>query len=81
MAALEWATKVRREFGPLVDRKLPPLSAQRLRRLCPRRVHAQRLMRGASAWVGARHPLGVTPAVERAYEKMSEEAYQLIRGD
>lgn len=81
MAALEWASMVRREFGPLVDRNLPPLAAQRLRYVCPRRIHAQRLMRGASAWVEADHPLGVTPAVERAYEKMSDEASRLIRGD
>jgi predicted nucleotidyltransferase len=81
MAALEWATMVRREFGRLVHRKLPPLVEVRLRYLCPRRIHAQRLMRGASAWVGSDHPLGVTPAIERAYGKMSDEAHQLIRGD
>jgi hypothetical protein len=76
LVALTWATRVRKEFGQFLSKPLSWSTKHRLR-YCPRRFHAQKVMRAASEWVSSSHSLGVNDGIKKAIAQMRAESLKI----
>jgi hypothetical protein len=79
LPALEWATRVRSEFEPLVK----CARVDRLRRMaawpCARRGQAEAVFKRWAPWVGAPHPLGPKARIVEAIRHFANESESLAK--
>lgn len=74
LQALEWATMVREEFGPLLHNRRTRMIGTVANWTCTRRQHAENLFRKHAVWVSNKHPLGLNAKVVAAIEAFMQES-------
>jgi hypothetical protein len=78
LPALEWATRVRAEFAPLVEcARVDRL--RRLARFCARRGQAETIFKRWAPWVASGHPLGPKARVVEAVRQFADESESLAK--
>lgn len=78
LKALEWATLVREEFGPLVHNRRTRMIGTVAKLTCARRQHAENLFREYTVWVSNKHPLGLSAKAVEAIEAFTQESGLLV---
>jgi len=76
--AINWATKVRNQFAPLVENRRTAILKTLAKLTCARRHQAEKLYRRWSSWVHHQHPLGISSETMSVIKAFSKESSSLV---
>ena len=79
LKALQWSTKVRNEFAPLVNNRRTNTIKNIAKLTCYKRNQAQNIHKKWSYWVSAKNSLGISPEIIETIKSFVEESNFLIK--